>query len=93
MLFTVSYFSIVEFFQDVMKLTKQVGFCYSANRRADNVCGVHGQMKQRLESIGDYKNWDVSLKDLDTSINTHVIHHSKSGKNIIVWNFLRRTVN
>lgn len=48
-----------------MKLTKQVGFCYSANRRAENplqfyVCGLHGQMQQRLESIGDYKNWDVS---------------------------------
>jgi len=49
-----------------MKLTKQVGFCYSANRRAPNplqfyVCGLHGQMKERLESIGDYKNWDVSF--------------------------------
>jgi hypothetical protein len=49
-----------------MKLTKQIGFCYSANRRAPNplqfyVCGLHGQMKERLESIGDYKNWDVSF--------------------------------
>lgn len=56
--------------KDIMKLTKQVGFCYSANRRAENplqfyVCGLHGQMQQRLESIGDYKNWDVNFTEND----------------------------
>lgn len=56
--------------RDIMKLTKQVGFCYSANRRAPNplqfyVCGLHGQMKERLESIGDYKNWDVNFMEND----------------------------
>ena len=48
-----------------MKLTKQIQFCYSSNRRADNplqyyVTGVHGQMEERLQRIGDYINWDVS---------------------------------
>ncbi|XP_052070726.1 uncharacterized protein LOC127709299 [Mytilus californianus] len=56
--------------KDIMKLTKQVGFCYSANRRAENplqfyVCGLHGHMQQRLESIGDYKNWDVNFTEND----------------------------
>ncbi|CAG2230210.1 RG9MTD [Mytilus edulis] len=67
--------------KDIMKLTKQVGFCYSANRRAENplqfyVCGLHGQMQQRLESIGDYKNWDEKKSDTgETSSNLQKILH------------------
>ncbi|KAK3090228.1 hypothetical protein FSP39_010215 [Pinctada imbricata] len=54
--------------KDIMKLTKQVQFCYSTNRRADNplqyyVTGVHGQMKDRLQRIGDYVNWDVNFAE------------------------------
>ncbi|VDI49395.1 tRNA (guanine9-N1)-methyltransferase [Mytilus galloprovincialis] len=68
--------------KDIMKLTKQVGFCYSANRRAENplqfyVCGLHGQMQQRLESIGDYKNWDVNFTEND--------YHEEFEKDKIVY--------
>ncbi|XP_076072482.1 uncharacterized protein LOC143044384 isoform X2 [Mytilus galloprovincialis] len=68
--------------KDIMKLTKQVGFCYSANRRAENplqfyVCGLHGQMQQRLESIGDYKNWDVNFTEND--------YHEEFDKDKIVY--------
>jgi hypothetical protein len=46
-------------------LVKQIQYSYSANRRAENplqfyCCGVTGKTRQRLESIGDYKGWDVS---------------------------------
>ncbi|XP_071131500.1 tRNA methyltransferase 10 homolog A-like isoform X1 [Mytilus edulis] len=68
--------------KDIMKLTKQVGFCYSANRRAENplqfyVCGLHGQMQQRLESIGDYKNWDVNFTEND--------YHEEFDKDKIIY--------
>ncbi len=47
-------------------LVKQLQYSYSANRRAENplqfyCCGVNGKTKERLESIGDYKGWDVSF--------------------------------
>ncbi len=48
-----------------MKLTQQLGYSYSANRRAADplqlhVTSVGGQMKSRLDKIGDYSSWDVS---------------------------------
>jgi len=51
--------------QDIMKLSQQIQFSYSTNRRAENplqlhICGLTGQIKNRLNRIGDYKNWDVS---------------------------------
>ncbi|CAE1178576.1 TRMT10 [Acanthosepion pharaonis] len=50
--------------KDVMKLVKQLQSCYSVNRRVENplqfyVCGISGQTKERLDNIGDCKNWDV----------------------------------
>ncbi|XP_048761551.1 tRNA methyltransferase 10 homolog A-like isoform X4 [Ostrea edulis] len=56
--------------KDIMKLVKQIQFCYSSNRRSQNpmqfyVTGVHGQTKDRLEAIGDYQNWDVNFTNKD----------------------------
>ncbi|XP_061175091.1 tRNA methyltransferase 10 homolog A-like [Saccostrea echinata] len=56
--------------KDIMKLVKQIQFCYSSNRRSQNpmqfyVTGVHGQTKARLEGIGDYQNWDVNFTSKD----------------------------
>ncbi|XP_021348863.1 tRNA methyltransferase 10 homolog A-like isoform X2 [Mizuhopecten yessoensis] len=49
--------------RDILKLGKQIRWCYSTNRRAANpvqlhVCGIHGQIKTRLDGVGDYINWD-----------------------------------
>lgn len=65
--------------KDIIKLVKQIQFCYSTNRRADNplqfyVTGVRGQTKERLEAIGDFKNWDVNFTEDDY---TEVFDHSK----------------
>ena len=50
--------------KDIMVLGRQLQFSYSTNRRSENpiqfhACGITGQIKTRLDSIGDYKNWDV----------------------------------
>ncbi|XP_059140442.1 tRNA methyltransferase 10 homolog A-like [Physella acuta] len=50
--------------KDVNSLTCQLQHSYSANRRAQNplqlyLCGLSGKTKERLDSIGDYKGWDV----------------------------------
>nr|XP_022315846.1 tRNA (guanine(9)-N1)-methyltransferase-like isoform X2 [Crassostrea virginica] len=56
--------------KDIMKLVKQIQFCYSSNRRSQNpmqffVTGVHGHTESRLKSIGDYQNWDVNFTSKD----------------------------
>ncbi|CAL1527450.1 unnamed protein product [Lymnaea stagnalis] len=50
--------------KDVNSLTCQLQHSYSANRRAKNpmqlyLCGLDGKTKERLDLIGDYKNWDL----------------------------------
>ncbi|XP_060065365.1 tRNA methyltransferase 10 homolog A-like [Ylistrum balloti] len=50
--------------RDILKLGKQIRWCYSTNRRAANpvqlhVVGINGQIKTRLDGVGDYKNWDI----------------------------------
>lgn len=57
---------MINVLQDIMKLVKQIQFCYSSNRRSQNpmqffVTGVHGQTESRLQCIGDYQNWDVCM--------------------------------
>ena len=49
-----------------MKLTQQLGYAYSSNRRAADplqyyVTSLGGQTKARMDKIGDYTNWDVSV--------------------------------
>lgn len=56
--------------KDIMKLVKQIQFCYSSNRRSQNpmqffVTGVQGQTESRLQCIGDYQNWDVNFTSKD----------------------------
>ena len=48
-----------------MKLTQQLGFSYSANRRASDplqfyVTSLGGKTKERMDRVGDYPSWDVS---------------------------------
>ncbi|XP_052815160.1 tRNA methyltransferase 10 homolog A-like isoform X2 [Mya arenaria] len=50
--------------KDIKMLVKQIQFSYSANRRSDNpmqlhCCGVSGKTQERLQSLGDYRGWDV----------------------------------
>ncbi|XP_033739389.1 tRNA methyltransferase 10 homolog A-like [Pecten maximus] len=50
--------------RDILKLGKQIRWCYSTNRRSANpvqlhVVGINGQIKDRLDGVGDYKNWDI----------------------------------
>ncbi|XP_021348862.1 tRNA methyltransferase 10 homolog A-like isoform X1 [Mizuhopecten yessoensis] len=54
--------------RDILKLGKQIRWCYSTNRRAANpvqlhVCGIHGQIKTRLDGVGDYINWDINSSE------------------------------
>ncbi|XP_064594689.1 tRNA methyltransferase 10 homolog A-like [Liolophura sinensis] len=54
--------------KDTMKLVKQIQHCYSVNRRSANplqfyLCCSDGKTKERLDRIGDYKNWDVNFRD------------------------------
>lgn len=63
----------VHLLQDIMKLVKQIQFCYSSNRRSQNpmqffVTGVHGQTESRLQCIGDYQNWDVCMQLFTNSV-------------------------
>ena len=48
-----------------MKLTQQLGYSYSANRRASDplqfyVTSLGGKTKERMDRVGDYPSWDVS---------------------------------
>ncbi|KAK7112441.1 tRNA methyltransferase 10 homolog A-like [Littorina saxatilis] len=54
--------------KDTTFLVQQIQHSYSANRRAENplqlyVCGIVGKAKQRLDSIGDYKGWDLHKEE------------------------------
>ncbi|KAL3876750.1 hypothetical protein ACJMK2_034546 [Sinanodonta woodiana] len=54
--------------KDVRMLVQQIQHSYSANRRAASplqlyVCGVQGKTKNRLDEIGDFKNWDVHFRE------------------------------
>lgn len=56
--------------KDVMNLVQQLQHSYAANRRSENplqlyVCGIGGKAKQRLDSIGDYKGWDIYKEERD----------------------------
>ncbi|KAK7498588.1 hypothetical protein BaRGS_00010248 [Batillaria attramentaria] len=56
--------------KDVTFLVQQIQHSYAANRRAENplqlyVCGIGGKAKQRLDSIGDYKGWDIYKEERD----------------------------
>ncbi|KAH9508468.1 tRNA methyltransferase 10 [Bulinus truncatus] len=55
--------------KDVNSLSCQIQHSYSANRRAANpiqlyLCSLGGKAKQRLDSIGDYKGWDIYKESL-----------------------------
>ncbi|XP_055874957.1 tRNA methyltransferase 10 homolog A-like [Biomphalaria glabrata] len=50
--------------KDVNSLSCQIQHSYSSNRRAPNplqfyLCSLGGKAKQRLDTIGDYKGWDI----------------------------------
>ena len=53
--------------QDIMKLNQQLGYSYSANRRASDplqfyVTSLGGKTKERMDRVGDYPSWDVSSR-------------------------------
>jgi len=54
--------------KDINRLVSQIQYSYSANRRAENpvqlyATSVSSKTKTRLESVGDYRGWDVYFKD------------------------------
>ncbi|XP_052263281.1 tRNA methyltransferase 10 homolog A-like isoform X2 [Dreissena polymorpha] len=58
--------------KDIKALVKQIQFSYSANRRAKNplqfyCCNVGGKCRERLESVGDYKGWDIKFHEASYS--------------------------
>lgn len=77
--------------RDILKLGKQIRWCYSANRRAANpvqlhVVGIEGQIKDRLDSVGDYKNWDIhsSEKGYEELFNKDsIVYLSSDSPNIL----------
>lgn len=77
--------------KDVMKLVKQLQSCYSANRRAENplqfyVCGINGQTKERLDMIGDSKNWDVHFtleKYTEKFEKSEIVYLSSESDNVL----------
>lgn len=77
--------------KDVMKLVKQLQSCYSVNRRVENplqfyVCGINGQTKERLDNIGDCKNWDVYFtaeKYTEKFEKAQLIYLSSESENIL----------
>ncbi|XP_074648529.1 tRNA methyltransferase 10 homolog A-like [Tubulanus polymorphus] len=75
----------------INSLTQQIQRCYSINRRAQDplqfhVCGVDGKTKDRMESIGDYVNWDVYFKSepyTDCFHSDEIVYLTSESENII----------
>lgn len=52
--------------KDINKLSQQVQYCYSLNRRAPDPIQLHltslgAKTQQRLDHIGDYAGWDINI--------------------------------
>ncbi|XP_060593069.1 tRNA methyltransferase 10 homolog A-like [Ruditapes philippinarum] len=77
--------------KDIKMLVKQIQYSYSANRRAENplqfyCCGVTGKTRQRLESIGDYKGWDIIFSGesyIEKFEKSSIVYLSSESENIL----------
>jgi tRNA (guanine9-N1)-methyltransferase len=53
--------------KDIMKLTQQIQYCYSRNRRAAQplqfyLTSLGKKTQERLDRIGDYHGWDINVR-------------------------------
>ncbi|KAL4240542.1 tRNA methyltransferase 10 [Mactra antiquata] len=77
--------------KDIKMLVKQIQFSYSANRRAENplqfyCCGISGKTKERLESLGDYRGWDIRFRTqnyLEVFDKQSVVYLSSESPNVL----------
>ncbi|KAK6170043.1 hypothetical protein SNE40_018530 [Patella caerulea] len=78
-------------YKDIIHLTQQIQHSYAANRRAQNalqfyVSGINGKLKKRLEGIGDYKGWDIFMKEegfMSLFDQENIIYLSSESPNIL----------